>query len=357
MSLLDPTYPDKNSLYFVDGIVEHLRTYLGSNISWLEYNYGEQFTFDAEVNGARVLVPHVYVGADRYLQTTIDNKKNGTCFFIVNQSSASDYKLNHVNFYETEISIVFQANLKLIDDTYDEYFREQLIGQCLYYLRRPRGSFYDIKDITVRRDLNDVFSEFGYDVRSTYKFPLTAWRIDLRVVHQAECQLPAPRTACDILWDSLTQDDLTNCIIPRIDFCDATYRDALTQPQLDCIIDNNMLNLYPQEVYDYGNTSGAFNFDYTVGYSWQTLTLTGDITAFTFSNFPADKAVNFNLEVVQDGVGAHGITFTGSGIVPPTGITNTELQPNQGAGEKTTYAFQWDKNDLRIFISKDGDTL
>ena len=60
---------------------------------------------------------------------------------------------------------------------------------------------------------------------------------------------------------------------------------------------------------------------------------------------------------MQDGVGANGITFTGSGIVPPTGITNTELQPNQGAGEKTIYAFQWDKNDLRIFISKDGDTL
>ena len=357
MSLLEPTYPNKNSLYFVDGIVEHLRTYLGSNMSWLEYNYGEQFTFDRDVNGARVLVPNVYVGQDRYLQTTIDNKKNGTCFFIVGQSSSTDYKLNHVNFYETPISIIFEANLNLIDDTQDEYFREELISECLYYLRNPRGSFYDITSINVTRDLNDVFSEFGYNVRQEYKFPLTAWRLDLTITHQAECNLPAPRTECDILWDSLTPSDLENCIIPRIDFCNEAYRNAISDDSLQCILDNNMLNLYPQDVLSLGNVSGAFSLDYDSNYSWQTLTLTGDITAFTYSNMEANKAVNFNLEVVQDGTGGHAIDFTGSGIIPQTGITNTELQPNQGAGEKTTYGLQWDGNDLRIFISKDGASL
>ena len=83
MGLRTPTYQDKTSLHFVDGIVEFLRVYLGANLTWLDYNYGESFTFDREVKGSRVLVPNVYVGNDKYLQTTIDNKKQGTCFFIV----------------------------------------------------------------------------------------------------------------------------------------------------------------------------------------------------------------------------------------------------------------------------------
>lgn len=187
MSLLNPTPPTKTETQFIDGVVEHLRVLLGDNLTWLDYNYGEQFTYTQDVNGARVLVPNVYIGSDRYLQTTIDNKKTGLCFFIVGNSSSVDYSMNMANYYDTPISIIFEANQELIDNTIDEYTREKLISETLRVLRNPRGSFYNITDLTVVRDLNNVFTEFGYDVREVYKFPLTAFRIDLIIQHKAEC--------------------------------------------------------------------------------------------------------------------------------------------------------------------------
>lgn len=230
MSLLEPNYPNKSSLYFMDGVVEYLRTYLGTNLSWLDYNYGEQFTFTQEVNGARVLVPNVYIGQDRYLQTTIDNKKQGTCFFIVGESSATNYRTNLVNFYETSVSIVFQANLSLIDGNIDEYFREELISEVIYHLRTPRGTYFQIDQLEVIRDLNDVFIEFGYDVREVYKYPMTAFRINLNILHQAECDEPTKKE-CDIILGSLDSETKNTCILPSYDFSDESVNENLTEDQ------------------------------------------------------------------------------------------------------------------------------
>lgn len=355
MSLLEPNYPNKSSLYFMDGVVEYLRTYLGTNLSWLDYNYGEQFTFTQEVNGARVLVPNVYIGQDRYLQTTIDNKKQGTCFFIVGESSATNYRTNLVNFYETSVSIVFQANMSLIDGNIDEYFREELISEVIYHLRTPRGTYFQIDQLEVIRDLNDVFIEFGYDVREVYKYPMTAFRINLNILHQAECLLPTPRTECDILWDSITSDELINCIIPRINFCDEDYRNAISQESLECILDNNMLNLYPQENYTIGDISGSFTLNWNTDYSFQSGTLTGNITDFNIANFPSNKNVYFELELTQGGSGDYGIDFSGSGVYFVNGLTSDDMQPRQGNGETTTYSIKWQNNKLLVIKAEYSD--
>lgn len=348
MSLLDPNYPNKSSLYFMDGVVEYFRVYLGTNLDWLDYNYGEQFTFTQEVDGARVLVPNVYIGQDRYLQTTIDNKKKGTCFFIVGASDSNDYRTNLTNFYTTPLSIIFETNFDLIDGALDEYFREQLISEVLYYLRDPRGIYFKINGVEVVRDVNDVFSEFGYDVREVYKFPMSCFRINLSIVHQAECALPTPRTECDILWDSLSREELINCIIPRIDFCDEDYKNAISAESLECLIDNSMLNLYPQENLDLGNISGAFVLNWNSDYSFQSGTLTGDITSFSKANFPSDKNVYFELEFTQGGDGSYEIDFSNSGVFFVDGVEAADMQPKQGVGETTTYSIKWQNNKLLV---------
>jgi len=183
-----------------------------------------------------------------------------------------------------------------------------------------------------------------------YKFPLTAFRLDLTIVHQAECQLAAPRTECDILWDSISYDQLKDCIIPRIDFCDEDLRNAISSASLDCIIDNNMLNFYEQDPLDLGNVSGAFVLDWNTDYSWRQGTLTGNITSFSYTNFPANKNVNFRLLFEQDGVGGHTINWAGSGVYFASGLTSTDMQPKADANSTTTYAIEW--QDSKLFIAK-----
>lgn len=348
---------NKTELDFLDGVVEHLRLLLGTNLSWLTMNYGEAFNFEQSVDGQRVYVPNAYIQNTRYQNLHVDNNVTGQCFFIVGDSSSGEYSMSLNNYYTTPISIVFEVNMELSSISIaDEYTREKHIVEVLNVLKTPRGSYYKIEDVSVIRQPQDVFSEYGFDPRKEYKYPLTCFRIDLNINHKSECITPIGKS-CELILDSLDVDTLVSCVIPNIDFCSSVYRNALTASQIECICDSNMLDIYPQNVTDLGDISGAFNFDYNNN-SWQRASLVGDITSFNYINFPTvQKGVNFNFEVTQSGTGDYVIDFVGSGLIPGDGISNDDLQPKIGLGEKTLYSFAWDGNDLRIFKSSDGDTL
>jgi len=111
-----------------------------------------------------------------------------------------------------------------------------------------------------------------------------------------------------------------------------------------------MLNFYEQDPLELGNVSGAFVLDWNTDYSWRQGTLTGNITSFSYTNFPANKNVNFRLLFEQDGVGGHTINWAGSGVFFLNGLTSTDMQPKADANSTTTYAIEW--QDSKLFIAK-----
>jgi len=72
-----------------------------------------------------------------------------------------------------------------------------------------------------------------------------------------------------------------------------------------------------------GTTSGALAVDYLDGH-YQTLTLDGNASGLTISNFPASGKVGFmTLEITQDGTGSRTLDLTGGVFRSTGGITLT----------------------------------
>jgi len=92
-------------------------------------------------------------------------------------------------------------------------------------------------------------------------------------------------------------------------------------PQID---QSNATLISFKSEYDIGNSSTAFNIDWTNGQK-QKVTMTGDATATITVSPPG--ACNLLLKVVQDGVGSRTLTITGvktpegAGTVLTTGVT------------------------------------
>lgn len=73
-----------------------------------------------------------------------------------------------------------------------------------------------------------------------------------------------------------------------------------------------------ETVFSKGNVSGAVSLDYTNGH-YQYMTLTGNISSLTISNFPASGTAGWmTLEMIQDGTGSRTLTL-GSAYKTPGG--------------------------------------
>ena len=119
----------KTSLYLLDGVAENLRVLLGSNLPWLTNARHQAFKFANTVDGSKLYVPNVYQLDGEYLTTTPNNKIKGECFFIFGNSSLDTNRL-----LNSSVSIIFNFNMKLIDDTKDEIFIEELIDNVIQVL-------------------------------------------------------------------------------------------------------------------------------------------------------------------------------------------------------------------------------
>ena len=78
-----------------------------------------------------------------------------------------------------------------------------------------------------------------------------------------------------------------------------------------------------------GNVSGAVACDLRAGND-VSLTMTGNVT-LSFTNVPASGAVSLTLEIAQDGVGGHAVTWPGSVLWPDGAAAVVPTDPDADA--------------------------
>lgn len=345
----------KTSLYLLDGVAENLRLLLGSNLSWLEFPRHQAFKFATTVDGLKIYTPNVYNSNSQYLTVTPNNKTKAECYFIFNESNLTQGNRK----FTSDVSIIFNVNMKLIDSSKDEVFIEELIDEVVRVLNLSnRYNFYTTV-ANVQRDPDNVYSEFQYDkITTVSKYPLGCFRINCSVVSDLSCDNITSN--CEMILNTLNETQLNECILPTYDFDDDDVFNNLTPEQIEDLEarfgESMVKNLYPQDPFNKGSISGSFEFDYDDNHSWQYFTLTGDVTSWTNINFPTDKSVNFRVEVIQSGSGDYEIDFSGSGFILMDGLTLDDYKPQTGIGTKTTYTIELFKGVWRIWISKDGIT-
>lgn len=120
----------------------------------------------------------------------------------------------------------------------------------------------------------------------------------------------------------------------------------------------NNAGVNPENVYNFGNTSGAITVDRSNG-NVQTMTLTGDITpAFNSAYVPGDT---LTLEFIQDATGGHKVTWPANVKLAKGGLT---LSTAASAIDFATFVYlnsQWHEvsRDLTttLISSVDGETV
>lgn len=78
-----------------------------------------------------------------------------------------------------------------------------------------------------------------------------------------------------------------------------------------------------EKVYAHGNTSGAVTVDYNKGHI-QTMTLTGNITSMTITNWPPSGQFGSMLLIItQDGTGSRTVAWSGNAVWSSNGTAPT----------------------------------
>ena len=182
----------------IDFAVNEIRKLLAT-LQWVSnpYHIAQRFYKKTEKGG--FYYPETFIkkagGKYEYHPLTPDNDYKGMFFFVVGKG-VNDYRANELNFLTYPVSIIFSANLKLIEDArLEKYlFTQELIRSARRLLTEGMMNFdFDYKILSETRDLREVYKEFVLDDIEQYnRAPLQCFRIDLSVRVQEDCYLHAP---------------------------------------------------------------------------------------------------------------------------------------------------------------------
>lgn len=273
MSIQNPTIPTATQAKGIDAHVNDLQTSLSFDLSWLTDGMGRAYKKKKNrSNGVIDLLPLVYLGTanTNYFTATPDNTKQGQSIIIIGDGTMINQRAGFYALMEYDISIIFSANLKLVDATLllTEDFTEHLMEDVREAIvRNLLGKSYRLEITNETRDFEDVYSEFDVAVGTTNEplLPMTYFRFDCTMSFQEDCT-GVTLNRCAAILQNLTEEDLCTCIIPTLDFNGASSQYA-------CLSNQQKLDLYntiPPPCYtffdglnDYVNIPTSASLDFT----------------------------------------------------------------------------------------------
>jgi len=283
MSTQNPIIPTPLQAQGIDAVIQDLQTHLDFDLSWLTVGMGQGYRL-AKVRTPQniVFLPEVYLGTtqNKYFSATPDNDKVGQSIFVLGTETLPNYQLGFFGYLEYEMSILFTANLKLIDSTLleTEDFTEHLIADVRQsIIRNLLGKAYRVTIDNVVRGFENTYSDFDIaNDRGISYLPLTHFRLNCTVQVKEDCP-PTTLNRCTAILQNLTTADLLDCILPTYDFADPTTQAAVTpQQQTDL---QTWLCMPVPPTFDYsfnflgvneyirGQTGGVYSLNYTNPFS------------------------------------------------------------------------------------------
>lgn len=168
-----------------------------SELPWVSHPYHVAQRFYRRKEQRAYFYPETYIGQKNgkygYHRLTPDNDYQGMFFFMIGNEK-NDFSANQNNFLTYPISIIFSCNLELINKTKLEtgLFTQELIRDVRRKLTDNMIMFdFHYKDLSVTRDLREVYREFVLDDIEQYnRAPLQCFRFNFNLTIQEECYTP-----------------------------------------------------------------------------------------------------------------------------------------------------------------------
>lgn len=179
----------------IEFAVNEIRKVLAT-MDWITHPYfiAQRFTRATGSNGRKFSYPETYAPTNNdkrgYHRLTPDNDYKGMFFFMVGTGNVA-FEPNGENFITYPVSIIFSANLELINSAHltAGLFTQELIRDARRLLTKTmvlHDFDYTIK--TETRELRDVYREFVLDDLEQYnRAPMQCFRLELDVQIQEDC--------------------------------------------------------------------------------------------------------------------------------------------------------------------------
>lgn len=238
MSVQNPIIPTPTQAKGIDAVILDLQTHLDISLVWLSNGMGRAYRLSKIKNGNNLIyLPEVYLGGDRYryFAATPDNDKKSQSLFFTDTSTFPNQQLGFYGIKEFDLSIVFSANLSLIDNTLlqTEDFTEHLIIDVQEALIRGLlGKFYKLSINEVLTDFEDVYAEFEVSKdRGIAHAPLTHFRFNCTIQVREDCaNISLDR--CGAINQNISTQEKNECILPALDFSNTDTQSNLTPTQI-----------------------------------------------------------------------------------------------------------------------------
>lgn len=168
-----------------------------ADIPWVTHPYNIAQRFFRKEENRNFIYPETYIkniddSTYKYHRLTPDNKYTGMFFFMVGPERPVNFTPGQQNVLSYPVSIIFSANLELIDKARlknDGMFTQELIRDARRVLTEGMYNFdFTYKLVATTRDLREVYREFSLsDIEQYNRLPLQCWRMDLEVTLSEEC--------------------------------------------------------------------------------------------------------------------------------------------------------------------------
>lgn len=237
--LQNPTLPNPTDPVEIDRAIQDLQMKLSNSLVWLTQSYPRAYPQIESTQKNPFVFPAVYLGKAnndyKYLNAAPDNDKKAQCFFLVDTEVVQDFVRGEHNILSYKLSIIFTANLKLVNDATltTEIFQANLIQQVREVLTREITlTPYDLRINEVKLLFRDVYKEFQLQNAAVLeKAPFTHFRFECDLILQEECDTPI-LNRCEAIKSHLTENDLLGCILPTYNFAETATQNALSAQQM-----------------------------------------------------------------------------------------------------------------------------
>jgi len=239
--LQNPTLPNPTDPVEIDRAIQDLQVKLATNLPWLTQAYPRAYPQIESTQKAQpsFIFPAIYLGKSnndyKYLNAAPDNDKKAQCFFLVDTETVNDFVRGEHNIMSYSLSIVFTANLKLVNDTTlaTEIFQANLIKEVREVLTRDITlTPYDLKINGTKLLFRDVYKEFQLQNAAVLeKAPFTHFRIECELILQEECGTTIV-DRCVALRNNVNSEDDLICLISLYDFSQTAIQNALSPTQV-----------------------------------------------------------------------------------------------------------------------------
>lgn len=237
MSGQNPTIPVPTQSKGIDAVIFDIQTALDLSLSWLTNGMGRAYRLTKVRTPQNIVfLPEVFLGTaqNKYFAATPDNDKIGQNVFLLGTETLPNQQNGFFGILEYDCSILFTANLNLIDSTLldTEDFTEHLIMEVRQVLlRNLLGKKYKLEIDSIERGFEETYSDFDIsNDRGIAHLPLTHFRVNLTIQLREDCA-GTTLNKCQAITQNLTITDLLTCVLPLYNFADAATQVALSAQQ------------------------------------------------------------------------------------------------------------------------------